>query len=335
MKYIVTSIFLSAVLLRADMNSTYHDAIRNGAEAKYVYRVVDDEGQPVSDATAHVWFKSYGRPQDNAEWEIQTDQSGVFQVVHRVNERFCVGIDKEGFYHAHDEIYYLGDPAPAVENGKWQPYGEERVLVLKKIRTLGRLTVLPGHMRMGRWPIPCQNQWVGFDLELMDWVPPYGQGRTADYLAKFSSRVNNGISDYCYKMDVCFTNMSYAGAYVKTKDRKSDLEWNTCADTNSVYQTKFSFVREKGTMGVRREEFLDDGKYLVYRVRTKVNEKGELTAAHYGVISGRWAAGSSLMVLGDTVFNPIENDVSIEDSLFLREKVRYREVSRRKEVKLP
>ena len=36
-------------------------AIQDGALGKYTSRVVDDEGNVVPNARAHVWFKSYGR----------------------------------------------------------------------------------------------------------------------------------------------------------------------------------------------------------------------------------------------------------------------------------
>ena len=57
-----SSIFILAlitgVVLYADTNEEGRSALRNGALGKYIYSVVDDEGNPVHGAQAHVWFKS-------------------------------------------------------------------------------------------------------------------------------------------------------------------------------------------------------------------------------------------------------------------------------------
>lgn len=34
---------------------------------------------------------------------------------------------------------------------------------------------------------PVQNEWVGFDLEVADWVAPHGKGKTADFLLRFKN----------------------------------------------------------------------------------------------------------------------------------------------------
>lgn len=64
-----------------------HDDLRqsyvNGAQAKVCYRVVDDTGVPVGNATAHVTFKSDGRPQDDFSGYVVTDPNGVFAAEHR------------------------------------------------------------------------------------------------------------------------------------------------------------------------------------------------------------------------------------------------------------
>jgi len=110
---------LIAINAFADVPDEVRLAIRNGALGKYTYRVVDDEGNAVSNVQAHVWFKSYGRPQDKADWIVETDTNGMFTVEHRFNEKFSVGFDKEGYYHSHDEINYLAMQQLPVEDGKW------------------------------------------------------------------------------------------------------------------------------------------------------------------------------------------------------------------------
>ena len=91
------------------------NAYKYGAEAKLVYQVVDDECKPVCDATAHVWFRSYGREQDNADWIVRTDSNGVFVVVHRLNEKFSCIVNKAGYYQSRDERSYFDMKANSMD----------------------------------------------------------------------------------------------------------------------------------------------------------------------------------------------------------------------------
>ena len=106
----VIQLFLSVVAsvsFSAQKDQAMKDAIRNGAIAKICYRVVDDEGEPVSNAVAHVWFSSYSRHQDDANWKVLTDANGMFTVEHRTNESLDCGFDKDGYYHSSDQILFL------------------------------------------------------------------------------------------------------------------------------------------------------------------------------------------------------------------------------------
>ena len=72
---VLLSIFCANVY--AEITNDGRLALRDGALGRYTYRVVDDEGNVVSNARAHVWFTSYGRPQDKADWIVETDTNGM------------------------------------------------------------------------------------------------------------------------------------------------------------------------------------------------------------------------------------------------------------------
>lgn len=295
-------------------------AIRNGALGKYTYRVVDDEGRVVSNAQAHVWFQSYGRPQDKADWIVETDTNGMFTVEHRFNEKFSVGIDKEGYYHSHDEINYLAMPALPVKDGRWQPYGDVRVLQLNRIRN--PLAVMVFGEKSHRNHIPVIGEWVGFDFEIGDWTQPHGKGKCVDVLLRFKVDVRKRRKDYKYVMDVCFTNNPYAGAYRMSKNRVSDLKSQYRADANCSYQTDFSFYTESIPGKPVDLNYLDSDSYLIFRTRTRTDESGNLVVAHYGKIYGPWKSTSSEMLLSDGCFNLVENDTNIEGDQTLLHSIR-------------
>ena len=194
------------VLSVAAMDSLMENAIRHGAMAKIRYRVVDDEGAPVSNVVAHVWFSSYARHQDDAEWFVTTDTNGMFTVEHRTNESLDCGFDKEGYYHSSDQILFRKRKGVSVMvvDGKWQPYGETRTVVLKRVQK-------PQEMLGPDCPpqrkIKIYDKWLGFDLEKGDFLPPMGVGAEADMLVRF--RLNGHMpDDWSIMMDVSFTNNS-------------------------------------------------------------------------------------------------------------------------------
>ena len=285
-------------------------AIRDGALGKYTYRVVDDEGNVVPNARAHVWFKSYGRPQDKADWIVETDTNGMFTVEHRFNEKFSVGIEKEGYYHSHDEINYLTMSELPVKEGKWQPYGELRGVQLNRIKEPWAVKVFGE--KSHRNHIPVNGEWIGFDFEIGDWTQPHGSGKYNDVLLRFKADVRKRRMDYTYIMEVSFTNNPYAGAYRMGKNRFSDLESLYQANTNFTYQTEFSFYTECIPGKPVELNYLDSNSYLVFRTRTRVDEAGNLVGAHYGKICGVWKSTSNEMLMSDGCFNLKENDPNIE-----------------------
>ena len=319
---------LFATIIYGDALDDGRRAIRYGAEAKYIYRIVDDEGMPVMGADAHVWFSSYGRKWDNADWIVKTDVHGSFTAAHRLNERFSVGVEKDGYYYSRDEIFYLGMMTLPVKDGKWQPYGENRTLVLKRIRNPKDLR--PGEMKkLKRYhEYPAFDEWVGFDFVQGDWCSPYGRGVESDVLLRFNrTDLENGFSR---SMDVSFTNSPYAGAYVMDCDTFSHLKTTYLADTNRTFQTSFHFTYEqRGKRLVNGE--MNASQYMVFRVRTKVDAEGRLVSAHYGRMLGDWRfCEGGGMGIGDTILNPTPNDPNLEDveavrrtRLFIRDSRRF------------
>ena len=313
----ITLVLLVGVLagiLYGNVQDDDRRAIRYGAEAKYIYRVVDDEGLPVVGANAHVWFSSYGRKWDNADWTIKTDANGFFTAAHRLNERFSVNVYKEGYYDSSDDIFYLGMMTLPVRDGKWQPYGEERTIVLKKIRKPAALLFKDGR---ARFKVPLYDTWIGFDFEDYDFLPPHGKGRTSDVLFRFHlSRPTH--DEYHMSMEVSFTNNPFAGAYVLKKDA-SLLESVYRADTNAVYRQILTYTYDrlpgKGTV----IDELGEDRYLVFRTRTRIDRDGRLVSAHYGKLYGRWFfVGPKGMGAAQAFFNPVANDTNLEDTVSVR-----------------
>lgn len=294
------------------MDSAMEDAIRHGAMARICYRVVDDEGNPVSNAIAHVWFSSYARHQDDADWFVLTDSNGQFIVEHRTNESLDCGFYKEEYYHSSDQILFRDrkDVHIKVKDGKWQPYGETRTVVLKRIRDPWSVKPFSGSQCHRK--IPVFEQWLSFDMECSDWLPPYGNGLHDDVILRFKKTLSDKRYDFGFTMEACFTNNPHAGVYVRRNDEYSDLKTEYFANTNEAYQSNYIFSRENVNRKVTKRMGIEADSYLVFRTRTRVDENGKLLGAHYGKYCNGWLSDAKEMHFGGGCFNPVENDPNIE-----------------------
>ena len=305
----------AAAVLQASVDESLRQAYFKGADAKVIYRVVDDDGTPVVGATAHVWFRTTYPKKVIKDWILTTDTNGMFVAEYRTNDRLSVGIDKTGYYHTFDRVTF-SDPCvyPSAKGGKWQPYGNTRTVVLKKIENPQRLICWE---RTKDYKIPVYDTWLGFDFGRYQFVAPYGEGKDSDVLLRFTLK-NPSRKDYHMRMEVSFTNMPYAGAYLMKKDGFSDFKNVYHADTNATYcqSLVYSFDRYPAKRPVSVE--LGEDEYLVFRTRTEVDENGRLASANYGVLYGPWCfVGPRGMNIPFLLLNPTPNDTNLEDSEIL------------------
>ncbi|MBQ3343567.1 MAG: hypothetical protein IJG84_16830 [Kiritimatiellae bacterium] len=292
----------------------------HGALAKECLHVVDQDGLPV--AAASVWggLQTGDGYTDFIPIRGTTNTNGDFVIQGKCTNRIRCDITKDGYYDSEflSENYGYRH---SLRDGKWHPYGSVRTVVMKKIANPCKLHAFP--LSMSGYQIPKFDEWLGFDFERNEWTFPYGKGRCADVLLRFSA-MKKGLHDYRYAMDVSFTNNPYAGGYQMKVDKSSELTTTYIADSNAVYRTEFSYVKEQSPGAKRHWDILDSDSYIVFRTRTRIDEHGKLVGAHYGKLLGQWFSGKEYMTMSDGCFNPVENDVNIEDGGALRNTLRNR-----------
>ena len=116
----VIALVFSLPLMVEAVDASLKEAYFKGADAKIIYRVVDDEGIPVEGAAAHIWFRTTHPKLIIDDWIVHTDVNGVFVAKHKTNDRVSCGIDKEGYYHSSDRITFSdkGTSRECVELGE-------------------------------------------------------------------------------------------------------------------------------------------------------------------------------------------------------------------------
>lgn len=296
-----------------------HKAMRYGAKARIVYRVIDDEGNPITNTVVNgTWQNDY--PRKTWQRKYKTDEKGCFIAEDKVGHGFACRIQKDGYYNSYHVVTFdwRAGVSPLIKDGKWQPYGENRKIVLKRKKN-------PIEMAYYRWGIdgclaPATNEWIGLDLEKGKWCKPYGEGKYADVKVRFS-----GVVFDRYGRDTTaefsFADVPFAGFYIEKKDSYSTFDTCYVALTNDAAYTESSFLfRNKTTLHMPQDQkvfrYLDKGEYMVFRTRCKVDEEGKLVSAHYGKISGAFYGGMMrLMFRGNDsglYFNPTPNDTNLE-----------------------
>ena len=302
------------------------NAARYGAKVKECLIVKDQNGRPVADAKVWGGLQTGDGYNDYIPIEGSTDTNGEFIVEGKCTNRLSLRITKIGYYKGEFIMSYHDTTAtPKVLDGKWQPFGTCRTIILKKQIGNWNLSV-PDKKRHMSWQIPIYDKWLAYDLEKFDWCYPYGVGEHEDVLL-FFTKYHKSWSEFKFTMDVSFTNNLFAGAYLMKKDESSDFKTTYLADTNATFQSSFHYIRERTADRRRNFICLKQDDYLVFRTRTTV-EEGILNEAYYGVIQGIWAPDLESMELEDGCFNPIPNDMNIEDWYYLRKKVQWSKESK-------
>ena len=326
----------------------------NGGKLKFILKVVDDEGKPVEGATVEVHLQTgltiQGALFDTAsDQKLKTDAEG-----HTVVAGKCVGegdyyVYKEGYYSHYRNFLLYQD---RFEDGKWQPYGAERLVVLRKIRNPIRLHA--DYLENLRWlnhePTPEEQTAIGknksmlnfswngwLDLEAGDWIAPYGAGRTPDICLTVEEvdpldESRPGTPENCLqRLRIHFSNPD-DGGYAVPLDCYSMMPMTYQADAGEEYQSNL-YVRlleirdgkcvyqKKSRPSFSKmplnEQTEEQGFFL--RLRTVKDVEGRVVSAHYAKIYGIYVwVDNNLAGLrfGKLYFfyNPEPNDTNLEYS---------------------
>ena len=282
-------------------------AMRRGAKAEIRLVVRDDEGTPVAGASVCAVFEM---PDDELYFFGKTDTNGAWVVRGKTNGnyiKFLVG--KDGFYGSQREISYIMMGAEhEVRDGKWQPYGADEMIVLRRILNPVELI-----HQDGEFEIPGTNRWFAFDIKEMDWVPPHGNGKVNDICIFFEWDGKPLYMSEFQRLFVRFPNV-LDGAYIQQKSKSSYNRYSYGANPSADFEKEFCFLRmvENGRHVLR---LVDTDTEMLFRIRSQTNNVGEIVSCRYGRFSGIDFGGGNdgkgFLCLS-THLNPKLNDPNLE-----------------------
>ena len=282
------------------------EAQRKGAKARLIYRIVDDEGVPITNQLVHYcWQNDF--PRKRWSGDKSTDENGVVVIEDKVGSEVAVSVRKEGFYISWEKVKFdwREGVTPLVKDGKWQPYGEKRTLIVKRKKN----PVVMESLHYTPIAVPATNVWLGIDMESFQWTQPYGNGKHEDMLLRFNYEMHDKYAVQWATMEVSFTNNPYAGFYVLPQDAYSELKSPYHANTNAVFSQTRTFRHEFFNKYI---DAIREGDCMIFRTRTRIDENGNLISAHYGKIYGLWEFADMIRVR-DMFFNTMPNDINLED----------------------
>jgi hypothetical protein len=256
------------------------------AEAKVTVRVVDEEGRPVEDAQITMCF--FGGCRDKDIFRELTDSKGFFtESALSSDGRVGGSVKKKGYYSS--SFHYAFTPFNK-KFDRWQPWNKHLTVVLRQIGN-----PVPMYVRNRWFSVPMLGEGVGFDLMKADWVIPYGQGVTADFIIKTERKITEDERDS--KLTITFSN-EHDGIQLIKEDRGifnlgSRYRLPRTAPEDE-YLPQYVVHRYTGPKwGIISR---DETNNFIFRVRTEVDDEGRIVKALYGKI------------LGDFRFAPLEGN---------------------------
>lgn len=303
---------LPCALFARRLKPEIEHAMAYGAEAKICLKVCDDTGTPVTNASVCAVFDMLPKPHSVYG---KTDTNGVCVVKGKTNGnkvRFLVG--KEGYYGSQKEFSYVPMHAEHdVKDGKWQPYGADEELELRKIRNPLRLVTCGAF-----FSIPATNSWFGFDMERKSFVKPFGEGEVSD-IEIFAEW--DGLPPWksCYCQGEMRMKGTFCGGYYVDNISESYFPYPYVAERHSAYkENSVHVVNRNGTppnLSATSVPFRKNSSFVI-RTRCVLDEHGNVESANYGRINdfriSPDSRGLATLSISYT-FNPTPNDTNLED----------------------
>jgi hypothetical protein len=242
--------------------------------AKLTVQVVDEQHVPIQGVHVNLTFMD---PVTRKGVPIGglTDASGFFTGEGGSDSSIGGTVQKDGYYSGG----FPFEPFRDAKDGRWQPWDPTYVSVLRKIEKPMAMYGKRAWIEIPQTNVPC-----GYDLEAGDWVAPYGNGKTSDFIITLKREYENRRK-FNVSVAISFSNPLDGIQETKLPEdyRYSDFKWPRSApDTGyeATFTTRLEVIPGKGYNDTASEK-----QAYFFRVRT-VERDGKIVSALYGKIGG-------------------------------------------------
>ncbi|NCC49880.1 MAG: hypothetical protein EOM20_01565 [Spartobacteria bacterium] len=321
------------VLLFIGMLSS--SALANEPIAQMTFKVVDDFGNVITGAPVIVSTFLHWVPGSEAgrnEYEKMngvTDTNGLVVLsIPSKTGSIRYSVLAEGTYFENmnkmkfdDNVYYRDNGGTFIFTNqisdKWQPWNPIIDLVVKPVINPVPVYALAYGTDWQQHKVPEYNKPIGFDLMKGDWLPPYGDGVTADFIMTLKCNLG-GLTSSRYQifdatLMIDFPNDGDGIQSVYSNPREGSVLRLARYAPETGYETNWTMTTYKHE-DEGLHEIREDQNYI-FRVRTKKDETGNFTSALYGKIYGMIdyeirPTGNHLQFM--YYLNPTPNDRNLE-----------------------
>ena len=132
---LLTSVWMHPAYAFLGLEMTpFQKACRDGADARVEFHIVDDMGLPVANARVNVFFDMIDRSKGKRVIGC-TDTNGVFIAEAKTGGVLEIEVTGDGYYKTTDKMCFIEmENEHDVQEGKWQPWGMRKNIVLLPIK---------------------------------------------------------------------------------------------------------------------------------------------------------------------------------------------------------
>jgi hypothetical protein len=235
-------------------------------ETKVKVQVIDDTGNPVPRVNVDVTHDYMAQTNNNGKQAV-TDNKGYAETSAKSLATIWIRTSSQDYYPTfEDEVANVVSPQDYTAS----PLRElNHSIKLRKI-----INPIPLYSKQNDIPIPDKEKWIGFDLEKIDWVKPYGLGISSDvefYLSTAPIHVNREtLAEQKILLDRITKehseNQRQKSAYLESRDEFYELRKGTSTYEEAI---KFRLYKWQGSVKMRvpYEQggiIAEKEKYLIY-----------------------------------------------------------------------
>ncbi|MFO7534397.1 MAG: hypothetical protein R6X19_01710 [Kiritimatiellia bacterium] len=262
-------------------------------EAELHFIVADEDLKPVTNATVRggAWWPERETGKDGVmagrSFRALTDTNGCATVHVIVYSDVKSTVEKDGYYTSRDtyDFYLSKEHSMKLDAGQWLPRPSVKTVTLKRI-----LNPIPMYARRVNAPVPALDTPVGYDLEKGDWVSPHGKGVVSDLVVTASGRYVDNVN-----RDIQMVlHFPLPGAGIITNIVPIHNEMPIGSQLVSDHTAPAEGYRASYEYSQRMRPKLSDrvnmtprfGQIAYFRVRTELDDKGQVKKAWHGKMYG-------------------------------------------------
>ena len=282
-------------------------------KAKVTIRVVGEDGVAISNATVHIGFSQGGNAwigeRKGETFHGQSDSNGCYSVEAKSEMSVGGSVEKAGYYRSFWE-YTFGGNYQEIE--RWEPWNPTNAVVLRKI---GK--PVPMYAKRVDVRLPAFNVQMGYDLGKGDWVAPHGKGSVGDLVFEVARRVANQ-DNYDAILTIGISRQGDGFREATALGPHGSVFRLSAEAPAEGYQRNLvvKWGRNPSAGGTYGNVGDDYTPNYFFRVRSEVDDKGNILHALYGKVHGAFRITGVLRDEARLSFtyylNPTPNDRNLE-----------------------